>query len=333
MGRQIIVKPSIGSLARLSFARVARVPRRIGNPRSLEGIFDARDISAQMVTEQIGISGNGYLDRCHNVAAAMTAMNRFLFLAALATSVAFAFQPLPVATHRRLAAPAILRSASTQDDEDFFQFSAGPAKSSPKSSGGSPLDALSNIDVSEALGAFKNVDLSSISQNADDISDNLMSGNFGERGEVYTAAQAALVLCVLGGGIPVVGNLLMFILGPVLLLAGLGVVVVAVGDIGPALSPWPAATDKGLSTDGMFGQMRHPMYAGLIAACAGLSIVSGSATRLLLTAVLMYVLDVKSDYEEADLRKTYPEYDAYAQEVKGKFFPQEILDQMPWNVE
>jgi protein-S-isoprenylcysteine O-methyltransferase Ste14 len=182
---------------------------------------------------------------------------------------------------------------------------------------------LANVDLS----GFQNLDL-----DLNQIKDNVMGGGqFGERGEAYFAAQAALMLCVVLGGIPLVGDFLMLLLGPGLLLAGVGVAAVSVKDLGSSLSPWPKPAESAeLKTDGLYASVRHPMYAGALAACAGLSIVTGSATRLLLTAVLLYVLDVKSDYEEAQLVEAYPGYRAYQAKVANKFFPQEILDQMPW---
>jgi protein-S-isoprenylcysteine O-methyltransferase Ste14 len=104
--------------------------------------------------------------------------------------------------------------------------------------------------------------------------------------------------------------------------------------LGGGLSPFPVpvdSSDEGVVSEGIYGQLRHPMYAGLLASCAGFSILTGSATRLLLTALLIYVLDVKSNFEEEELIKKYPvEYEAYMKEVEGKFFPQKLLDELPW---
>jgi protein-S-isoprenylcysteine O-methyltransferase Ste14 len=207
-------------------------------------------------------------------------------------------------------------------------------KGSSSAAAGFDLDAVSSKLQSTFEGFdLANVDLSGFTNlDLNQIKDNVMGGGqFGERGEAYFAAQAALMLCVVLGGIPLVGDFLMLLLGPGLLLAGLGVAAVSVKDLGSSLSPWPKPAESAeLKTDGLYAYVRHPMYAGALAACAGLSIVTGSATRLLLTAVLLYVLDVKSDYEEAQLVEAYPGYRAYQAKVANKFFPQEILDQMPW---
>lgn len=62
-------------------------------------------------------------------------------------------------------------------------------------------------------------------------------------------------------------------------------------------------------TDGMYGLCRHPIYAGLITACVGISFFSESPerllTRLLLTGALSCLLWYKADREEALLEANY----------------------------
>jgi len=214
--------------------------------------------------------------------------------------------------------------------------SSSTSASTPTSS--SPFDKLdfSSVDFSnfDFQGIFDNFDfdISSLTENDDKIRANVFAGELGQRGEGYVAAQAVLILCVVAGGIPFVGDALMFLLGPGLMLAGATVMLLSTRDLGAKLSPWPVPIqeDEGLVTEGVFALMRHPIYAGLLASCAGLSIVTGSATRLLLTALLLYVMDVKSDYEEDELIKKYPDYTTYMDQVPGKFFPQQLLDELPW---
>jgi protein-S-isoprenylcysteine O-methyltransferase Ste14 len=100
--------------------------------------------------------------------------------------------------------------------------------------------------------------------------------------------------------------------------------------MGTSLSPWPIPTGEDLITTGLFGKIRHPLYAGLIALMGGLSIATGSAERLILTVALFYTLDIKSDFEERELAKQYSTYDDYKKVVTGKFFPSELLDLLPW---
>jgi protein-S-isoprenylcysteine O-methyltransferase Ste14 len=183
--------------------------------------------------------------------------------------------------------------------------------------------------VNELVGNLKNAD--GLNFDVDAIKANIMDGDFGSRGETYTVAQFALLGCILGGGIPLIGDALMLLLGPGLLLAGAGLLIVSLSDLGDSLSPWPVPpSGGGLRTDGVYSEMRHPMYAGSLAAAAGLSIVTGSATRLLLTAVLWYALDLKSDFEEKGLVAKFPEYATYQATVPSKFLPATIVRELPW---
>jgi len=138
--------------------------------------------------------------------------------------------------------------------------------------------------------------------------------DFGTRGEVYFAAQAGLILCILLGGVPILGEPLQAVLGPLLLLSGLLIAVLSVADLGSdSLSPFPKPTTSGsLKTTGIYAQMRHPMYTGLLMIMLGLSVSTNSADRLLLTGFLYYLIEVKSDKEEIFLMEEYGnEYKAY----------------------
>jgi protein-S-isoprenylcysteine O-methyltransferase Ste14 len=261
---------------------------------------------------------------------------------AAAASAFVAVGPPSSATVRRR--PVVVLASTQWDfnnkngdkDEADVPFASRKVSSAAEPEGGLDLSAV----TSKIQGAFNDFDFDLSGLQSLDL-DNLRSrvvgeGNWGERGEAYFAAQAAVLLCVVLGGIPVVGDALMLLLGPGLLLAGLATLALSFRDLGDSLSPWPVPAsaeegNTGLKTGGLYAYVRHPMYAGLLAACAGLSIVSGSAVRLLLTAALLYVLEVKSDYEEGELAKAFgAEYERYRASVTNKFFPQEVLDKMPW---
>ena len=183
--------------------------------------------------------------------------------------------------------------------------------------------------LADVLAGFN---LDGIIGNIDKIQANTMEGEIGQRGELYTFAQFAILLCILIGGVPVIGDVLLLVLGPGLLLAGSATMVISINDLGDALTPWPVPPqgDSGLKTSGLYAQVRHPLYAGLLASMAGLSIITGSANRLLLSAVLLYSLSIKSDYEEEELMKKFPEYSSYKEKVTSKFFPSALTDVLPW---
>ena len=70
----------------------------------------------------------------------------------------------------------------------------------------------------------------------------------------------------------------------------------------------------------VFGLCRHPQYAGLLALCLSICLISQSADRLFYTLILMIVLDKKADLEEHDMVKSHPEYARYLLQVP-KFIP------------
>jgi len=166
------------------------------------------------------------------------------------------------------------------------------------------------------------------------LRDNLTSGDVGSRGEAYFGAQVALVLCVALGGVPFLGDAISFILGPVLFFAGAFVTTMGVLDLGPNLSPWPATTeDSSLVTEGIYEELRHPIYAGLLYACLGISVWSGSAMRLLLSYGLYLVLEQKTLFEEDALLQKFDDYEEYMTKVEGKFVPERLLENLPWSTE
>jgi len=139
-------------------------------------------------------------------------------------------------------------------------------------------DSPSMEDLKDgAMNAFNNLDLS-LDLDVDTIKNNIMDGEFGERGEALVAAQFALLGCVLLGGIPIpiINNLLTFLGGPALMLGGIAIILTALNDLSSRnLTPFLKPVSGGsLMTDGIYGEMRHPTYAGVIALCAGFSILS-----------------------------------------------------------
>eukprot|EP00527_Entomoneis_sp_CCMP2396_P008705 CAMPEP_0198136880 /NCGR_PEP_ID=MMETSP1443-20131203/443_1 /TAXON_ID=186043 /ORGANISM="Entomoneis sp., Strain CCMP2396" /LENGTH=269 /DNA_ID=CAMNT_0043798167 /DNA_START=38 /DNA_END=847 /DNA_ORIENTATION=- len=205
-----------------------------------------------------------------------------------------------------------------------------------KSANTSPAPKGGDIIKSETFEwpvEIKEFDFSELVKNFESIRKNVLQGTMGTRGEVYVALQAGLVLCILLGTIPFLGKILFAILGPSLLLGGLAVSFFTATRLGQALSPWPVPTDNAkLFTDGFYGLVRHPIYAGLLAACTGLSIITESAVRLALTIALLYLLELKANFEEKALVEKYGvAYQDYQTSVPGKFFPQSVSEALPWN--
>jgi protein-S-isoprenylcysteine O-methyltransferase Ste14 len=202
----------------------------------------------------------------------------------------------------------------------------------PETGGTATPNVLTNL-----FSGWTSMDMDALSNKLDvaTILKNIKSNEvpFGERGEVYFFAQALLVGCILLGGVPIVGEALSLFSGPISILAGMGVVTCAVWDLGgDSLSPFPATTSSStLKTTGIYQELRHPMYAGLLLIMLGFAIATDSATRLVLTIGLGYLIEIKSTKEEEFLLESFPEYSDYQEQVPEKFFPKSVMQQLPWN--
>ena len=84
----------------------------------------------------------------------------------------------------------------------------------------SNISDAANRNVKELL----NYDISKVVDNS--------KGDIGRRGEAYFFAQAVLIVCIVVGGVPVVGEPLQAVLGPLLLVSGLLVGVLSVVYLG-----------------------------------------------------------------------------------------------------
>jgi len=198
-------------------------------------------------------------------------------------------------------------------------------------------ELLKKVDFAKGLDSAKEFSnsLTKIDTSLDfeSIRRNILDGDIGERGEEYALVQFFLIACVLIGGIPLVGDFAMLLFGPGAFLGGLAVLVLGVTQLGGNLSPWPIPAPGGtLVTSGIYEKVRHPIYAGLLATLIGISIISGSATRLVLTGLFFYAVNTKVDQEEEMLTDKFGyQYEQYQKDVPGKYFPQEILNELPWS--
>jgi len=184
--------------------------------------------------------------------------------------------------------------------------------------------------------------------NFDQIRSNVLEGEVGQRGEIYVILQVVLFLSLAVGYIPLFGiqNSLDIICGPFFLILGILVCLSSVLDLGKSLSPWPVVPmvntinkcddtdadadndDTLLVTSGFlsYGQVRHPLYLGVLLIGIGLSVVTNSVPRLLITIILYYLFELKTDYEEKSLKDAYPiSYEAYMEDVPTKFIPKLLL--------
>lgn len=264
----------------------------------------------------------------------MNILHLSLLFAIVSNGASAAFSHLPFKY-------ATLQSLSSHQTSSSYQLKSNASKKSPSAlfQTDEPNNAASKETPKETnekevfVPKQKDMEIekSKLTNFLSKIYANISSGEFGTRGEVYFAGQIVLVLCILNGNIPLVGDLIMFLFGPCTCILGAVVAGLGVKDLGSNLSPFPKVPDNtDLVTDGIFGEVRHPIYTGLLYFCLGISIWSGSAMRMLLTGGLWYLLNKKSDYEEQTLLDKFPAYNDYLIKVKGKFFPEKLLEAMPW---
>jgi protein-S-isoprenylcysteine O-methyltransferase Ste14 len=73
---------------------------------------------------------------------------------------------------------------------------------------------------------------------------------------------------------------------------------------------------RGLVTSGPYHLVRHPIYVGEIIAGVGLVLPSLFSLQILLFAVFFGAQVARTYFEEGVLRRTYPQYEAYAAHTK-----------------
>lgn len=194
-------------------------------------------------------------------------------------------------------------------------------------------DGKPGIDFAAITEAAKRAIQELPNYDASKVQKNLQEGELGKRGELYVVAQGALIISIVLGGIPLVGDPLRIVLGPLILLAGLSTGVLSFVDLGSdSLSPFPKPTEGGrLKTTGIYSQMRHPMYSSLLSVMLGLALITNSVDRLLLTVLLGYLVEIKSDKEETFLMEQFgSEYAEYKTLVPEKFLPVTLVNILPW---
>jgi protein-S-isoprenylcysteine O-methyltransferase Ste14 len=111
------------------------------------------------------------------------------------------------------------------------------------------------------------------------------------------------------------------IFGVALALAGAVLCVWGVRALGPAMTALPEPRPHvPVATRGPYRAVRHPVYAGVLLICLGVSLGRSTWLGVVLTAILAVLFDVKARYEERLLRRD-PDYAAYAERTRSRFVP------------
>ncbi len=107
--------------------------------------------------------------------------------------------------------------------------------------------------------------------------------------------------------------------GLVFFLGAVGIVAAAV-HLGRALTPLPHPNGTGMTAQGVYRWVRHPMYSAVLLLAVGLAVARGSLAVWVLTVILALFFDVKTRLEERFLIRAYDGYSTYAART-GKFVP------------
>lgn len=146
------------------------------------------------------------------------------------------------------------------------------------------------------------------------------------RGGVWVVTQFALIggLVLLAGlGPPWPGGAVQAtrVGGAIALVAGAGFTLWAGRTLGSSLTPFPRPRVEGvLVTAGPFRYVRHPIYAGILAALVGLCLLV-SPLGLVALSGLVALWVGKLRVEESHLHARFPEYADYARRVRWRLVP------------
>jgi protein-S-isoprenylcysteine O-methyltransferase Ste14 len=151
-----------------------------------------------------------------------------------------------------------------------------------------------------------------------------VSASFKDRGGAWIVAQAGLMVLVFAFGLgqrgaaPFPGSVL---LGGALMLvaAAIGLLGVVAWRGKPTPFPRPRQNAE-LLRGGIYGFVRHPLYASLILLGLGWALFRDSGPALAAAAVLALFFDAKARQEERWMRERFPEYGAYQKQVR-RFIP------------
>ena len=107
----------------------------------------------------------------------------------------------------------------------------------------------------------------------------------------------------------------------VLVLAGVVILGLSFLALGKSLTAHPIPAKQGvLVTDGLYKYARHPIYTGVLALGAGMTLAGGLFPHILFFVALVILLNYKASFEEHLLRARYEGYASYAVKT-GRFLP------------
>jgi protein-S-isoprenylcysteine O-methyltransferase Ste14 len=151
-----------------------------------------------------------------------------------------------------------------------------------------------------------------------------MSSKFIQRGGLWVAGQSGLLFAVVILGVAFHGegrNLPVMACGAFFFVVALGCGLAGSVALGHNLTPFPKpSAHTQLVQRGIYGLMRHPLYTAVFCGSVGWALVWQSWPALLATLAIAPFFDAKARREERWLRKQFPDYARYEQQVR-RFIP------------
>jgi protein-S-isoprenylcysteine O-methyltransferase Ste14 len=150
--------------------------------------------------------------------------------------------------------------------------------------------------------------------------------SLGRRGEGWVGGQFVLLAVIglaalAGPAWDAAARTVGLVIGAGLVVVGGALAVRGSVDLRAALTPFPAPrTGSALVEAGVYGRIRHPIYAGLLLGAFGWSLAWATLPGVGLAVVLFAWLDLKSRREEAWLMARYPTYLDYRSRTR-RFVP------------
>lgn len=142
-------------------------------------------------------------------------------------------------------------------------------------------------------------------------------------GAVWFAVQFVIFVAMLAApiiqraGVP----LLVRVAGAALVAGGLMLAVAGYRSLGRSHSPGTTPiAGAGIVTSGIYGSLRHPIYAGWCLGAFGFALIFGSVLGVGVGVALVVFYDLRTREEEKFLSQQYAGYDAYRARVK-RFVP------------
>lgn len=148
----------------------------------------------------------------------------------------------------------------------------------------------------------------------------------GERGEWWVAGQGILMAALVAAPVRwtwrAPSRAFWIAIGAMLMLAGLGMAVRAMIQLGPSLTALPRPRRRATLQDtGLYAYARHPIYGGAIVAAFGWALWRASGLHLVLAAALATYMNAKAAHEETLLVQRFPEYEDYRRRTRRRLIP------------